>query len=61
LSPVVGNAQLAALEITDGVDLASMPDMLENVQTSFTRSAELLEHLIWHASRTTDDKGDPER
>ena len=54
LSSVVGNAQLAALEITDGVDLARMPEMLESIRTSVTRTAELLEHLVWHASRASE-------
>jgi len=53
LSAIVDNAQLAALEITDGVDLARMPDMLESVHTSVTRSTEVLEQLIWHYSRTS--------
>ncbi len=53
LSSIVDNAQLAALEITDGVDLARMPDMLESVHTSVTRAAEVLEQLIWHSSRTS--------
>lgn len=52
LSSVVGNAQLAALEITDGVDLAQMPQMLESVRASVSRTARLLEYLVWHASRT---------
>ena len=51
MSSVVGNAQLAALEITDGMDLDRMPEMLESVRLSVTRSSELLEHLIWHATR----------
>lgn len=54
LSSVVGNAQLAALEITDGVDLALMPELLESVRTSVSRTAELLEHLISHATREID-------
>jgi hypothetical protein len=54
MSSVVGNAQLAALEITDGVDVATMPGMLESVQASVLRSSELLEKLIWHAVRATD-------
>ena len=58
LSSVVSNAQLAALEITDGVDLSRMPIMLDSVQHSVTRSAELLEHLIWHASRAANDGDD---
>jgi light-regulated signal transduction histidine kinase (bacteriophytochrome) len=42
------NAQLAALEITDGVDLDRVPDMLAGVQASVSRTAELLEHLLWY-------------
>lgn len=57
LSSVVGNAQLAALEITDGVDLARMPVMLESVRSSVTRASELLEDLIWHATRESRDDG----
>ena len=48
---MVGNAQLAALEITDGVDLTRMPAMLESVRTSVARAAELLEHLIWYGAQ----------
>ena len=53
LSQVVDNAQLAALEITDGLDLANMPEKLQSVQNSTSRSAELLAHLIWHSTRTS--------
>jgi two-component system, chemotaxis family, sensor kinase Cph1 len=45
LSPVAENAQLAALEITEGVELARMPGLLEGVQVSFARAAELLGQL----------------
>jgi chemotaxis family two-component system sensor kinase Cph1 len=55
LSPIIENAQLAALEITDGVDMARMPLMLDSVKASVTRSAELLEQLIWHATRPPDE------
>jgi two-component system, chemotaxis family, sensor kinase Cph1 len=48
-SSLVENAQRAALEIVDGVDLARVPQMLDGVRSSVTRTAELLEHLIWHA------------
>jgi len=58
LSAIVGNAQLAALEITDGVDPAHMPELLDGVRRSVTRAAELLEHLCWHASRAD---GQPDR
>jgi chemotaxis family two-component system sensor kinase Cph1 len=50
LSTIVGNAQLAAMEITDGVDMAKMPGMLESVQASVHRTAELLGQLIWRTS-----------
>jgi GAF domain-containing protein len=52
LSSVVENAQLAALEITDGSDTARMSEMLESIRSSVTRTADLLEHLLWHASRS---------
>ena len=59
LSSMVGNAQLAALEITDSMDLAQIPLKLESVQASMARSSELLEHLIWHATRENDgDNGE---
>jgi len=50
LSTVIENAQLAALEITDGVEINRMPEMLEGVRSSVKRTAELLEHLIRHES-----------
>ncbi len=53
LSSLIENAQLAALEITHSSEVASMPEMLEAVRVSVTRTAELLEQLIWHACRTS--------
>ncbi len=50
LSGVVENAQLAALEITYGLDADGMGRMLEGVRASVARTADLLEHLIWHGS-----------
>ena len=55
LSAVVENAQLAALEIADGVDPAQMPGMLEAIQASVSRTAEKLAYLIWHASRDAQE------
>ena len=52
---IVENAQLAALEIADGVDPAEMPEMLEAIRVSVTRTAEMLGYLIWHASRGQKD------
>lgn len=54
LASVVENAQLAALEISDGVDAARMPEMLESVRASVTRTKRVLEHLILHASNPSD-------
>lgn len=53
LSSVVENAQLAALEITYGVETSRIAEMLESVRNSTLRTAEVLEHLIWHSSRTS--------
>ena len=49
LSAVIENAQLAALEITYGDDADGMPRQLDAVRASVTRTAELLEQLLWHA------------
>ena len=51
MSSVVENAQLAALEITDRANVESMPELLESLRASVARTAEVLEHLIWHARR----------
>ncbi|MBS0559904.1 MAG: GAF domain-containing protein [Proteobacteria bacterium] len=50
LGIVVENAQLAALEITDGIDMARISGMLDSVRSSVRRANDVLEHLIWHAS-----------
>jgi two-component system, chemotaxis family, sensor kinase Cph1 len=51
LASLIGNAQLAALEITDGPDLERVPEMLESIQASVERTTELLEHLLWYSAR----------
>ena len=56
LSTVVENAQLAALEIADGVDPSRMPEMLEAVRASVARTAEMLGYLVWHATRGERDR-----
>ncbi len=48
LSSVLENAQLAALEITDGVDRARIAQMLDSVRTSVNRTAEAIDRLIRH-------------
>ena len=50
LSTIVENAQLAALEIADRVDPARMPQMLEALRASVSRTAEVLRQLVWHAT-----------
>jgi light-regulated signal transduction histidine kinase (bacteriophytochrome) len=50
LATLVGNAQLAALEIAESTDMAQVPEMLDSVQSSVARSTELLEHLKWYAN-----------
>lgn len=45
MSCVIENAQLAALEITDGTDLPEVPTLLESVTLSVARTAEVLEQL----------------
>lgn len=56
LSTIVENAQLAALEIADGVDPADMPERLETVRASVARTSEVLGYLVWHASRGEKDR-----
>lgn len=49
LSSIIENAQLAALEITDSEDVSNIPSLLESVRDSVTRTAAVLEALVWHA------------
>ena len=51
MSSVVENAQLAALEITDRLDMARMAELLESVRGSVTRAADVLEQLIQQSRR----------
>ncbi len=52
MSAIIENAQLAALEITDGTDPTGMPGLLESVRNSVARTVEVLEHLSIDASRS---------
>lgn len=45
LGSVLENAQLAALEIAEGVEVGRMPEMLESVRASVGRMTELLDSL----------------
>jgi hypothetical protein len=49
LASVVENAQLAALEITDGVEVERMPELVDSVNNSVERSAQLLQLLLRHS------------
>jgi chemotaxis family two-component system sensor kinase Cph1 len=51
LASVLENAQLAALEITDGVDTAGMARRLEGVRASVQRASEMLERLLQYSDR----------
>lgn len=59
LAQIVGNAQLAALEITDGVEMQGVPPLLEQLRVSVERSSRLLEHLIEHSTDVRGDRGRP--
>ena len=54
LAPVIENAQLAALEITYGIDPGPMPGQLEAVRASVGRAAALLERLLDHGGPGND-------
>jgi light-regulated signal transduction histidine kinase (bacteriophytochrome) len=49
MSPVLENAQLAALEITDGFDKSRTTRLLDSVRASVDRSAEVIDRLLRHA------------
>ncbi len=42
---IIDNAQLAALEIADGLDTSGIPETLESVRASVARAAEVLEQI----------------
>lgn len=49
MNSIVENAQLAAMDIADGVDVQTMPQVLETIEVSIERASQLLEHLVLHA------------
>jgi two-component system, chemotaxis family, sensor kinase Cph1 len=53
MSAIIENAQLAALEITDGTDPTGMPGLLESVRNSVARTVEVLEQLSFDSFRPT--------
>ena len=58
LSTIIENAQLAALEITDGVDTSRMANLLDNVRNSVARAAEVLEQLPLEAGEANSESTD---
>ncbi len=56
-STLAENAQVAVLEIADGLDLAHTPQSLENIRRSVDRTAEVLDRLVWHATRPPATRG----
>lgn len=48
----VENAQLAALEVTHGAEINRMPEMLDSIRNSTSRTLDILEHLVWHTSHS---------
>jgi light-regulated signal transduction histidine kinase (bacteriophytochrome) len=51
LTSVLENAQLAAFEITDGVDTAGMARRLESVRVSVQRASDMLERLLRYSDQ----------
>jgi light-regulated signal transduction histidine kinase (bacteriophytochrome) len=56
VSTVIENAQVAALEITDSLDMGRIPEMLDSIRNSVDRAAEVLGRLVWHATRAAGDE-----
>ncbi|NBB81751.1 MAG: GAF domain-containing protein [Verrucomicrobia bacterium] len=50
ISDVVGNAQRAAMEVADSVEVGTIPKMLEAIRSSVMRTDELLQRLMRHAA-----------
>ena len=48
LADILGNAQLAAREVRNTLEVGQVPTILCNLHTSVVRTTELLEHLMWY-------------
>lgn len=59
LEVVVENAQLAAIEITDGIDVKRIPTMLESVEVSMSRTSKLIVNLVKHADSMSNWQDKP--
>ena len=60
-APIAENAQVAALEIADGLDMGLVPDTLDSVKSSVKRAAEILGRLLIHANPRAEDSQPPGR
>jgi len=56
LHAVMENAQLAALEITDGIDAQRIPLMLQGVESSMMRTSRLIGALVQHVNLQSKHK-----
>ena len=54
LRSIVENAQLAAFEISDGIDARGVPALLDSVRASVARTTRALDHLSWSATGGLD-------
>jgi len=54
LAAVLENAQLAVMEITDGIDAKRVPVMLRNVEASVSRTSRLIGNLIQRADSVSE-------
>jgi PAS domain S-box-containing protein len=59
-SQIISHAQLAALEITDGMQINEIPRLLEQLRSSVTRSAHLLQYMLAHSREAGGDAPDDE-
>lgn len=58
MSSIIDNAQLAALEIADGLDTAGIPETLESVRASVARAAEVLEQISRAVTQAESARGE---
>ncbi|WP_424360947.1 GAF domain-containing protein [Methylocystis parvus] len=58
MSSIIDNAQLAALEIADGLDTAGIPETLESVRASVARAAEVLEQISRAVTQAASARGE---
>ena len=55
LAGILGNAQLAAREVRNTLEVGQVPAILCNLHASVARTTELLEHLMWYEASDAAD------